>query len=218
MTQHEERTSRFQSRLGMPLMRLARSRAGRVAAASGGLILLSVTAALAISVLLPPGGSLPVPATTAATEPDLDGTVIEDTLVPFSIKDPSGAVVCAGKLQDRVVQSTKTGLLHFYYAIRETEGPGAVSRIVTSPFNKLKLRVAYRTDGLGTVPPRIAARSAAPGALVTFELTDPSVSCAKHEESRFMLIKTTLKAFHPGGATKIFATTGASVTVPTARP
>jgi hypothetical protein len=33
-----------------------------------------------------------------------------------------------------------------------------------------------------------------------------------------MLIKTTLKAFHPGGATKIFATTGASVTVPTARP
>jgi hypothetical protein len=68
------------------------------------------------------------------------------------------------------------------------------------------------------VPPRIAARSAAPGALVTFELTDPSVSCAKHEESRFMLIKTTLKAFHPGGATKIFATTGASVTVPTARP
>ena len=101
--------------------------------------------------------------------------MLQDTLVPFTIKAPDGAVVCEGKLQHRVVRSTKTGLLHFYYAIRETAGPGAVGRIATASFSGLK---AYRTDGLGTVPPRVAARDAAPGPLVTFELTDPPVSCA----------------------------------------
>jgi hypothetical protein len=218
MTKHKERSSRFQFPVQIPSLRLARSRAGLAVGAAGGLMLLSVTAAWAISVVLAPGASLVVPATTDATEPDLGGVVLQDTLVPFTIKAPDGAVVCAGKLQDRVVRSTKTGLLHFYYAIRETEGPGAVGRIATASFSGLKLRVAYRTDGLGTVPPRVAARNAAPGPLVTFELTDPPVSCARHEESRFMLIKTTVKAFHTGGATRIFATTGAEVAVPTLRP
>ena len=201
-----------------PAMKLARGTVRTAAAALGGLMLLGVTSALAVSLLLPPGGVLATPPTTAATEPDLPGVVVHDTLVPFTIKTQGGAVLCAGYLQDRVVRSTKSGQFHFYYRIRNTRGPGAIGRMVTASFATTALRVAYRTDGLGMVPPRIASRSIVPGALVTFELTDPPLSCAQHQESRFILIKTSVTAFHPGGATRIFATTGDEAAVPTVQP
>ncbi len=193
-------------------------RAGLVSATAGGLALLCTGAAMAVSVLLPPGGSLPTPSTTAATEPTLNGVVIHDALVPFKIVTPDGTVLCSGNLQDRVVKSKKTQRLDFYYRIRDTQGTGAVGRIATLGFGGLALRVAYRTDGLGTVPPRLAARSAAPGAMVTFTFSDPPVSCAQHQESRFILIRTPATTFTPSGKTEIFASTGPAVSVPTVMP
>jgi len=127
-------------------------------------------------------------------------------------------VLCAGQLQDRVVRSSKTQQLHFYYRIRATTGPGAINRMATAGFAKIGLRVAYRTDGLGTVPPRLAMRSTGPGVQVMFTLSDPVLSCAKHQESRFMLIKTPVKIFQTGGNTRIIATTGASASVSTVMP
>lgn len=209
MTRHQGRNSRFQ---------LTRGRSRLAVAVVGGLLLSRVTAALAASVMLPPGGSLPVPETSGATESDLDGIALRDALLPFTIRATDGAVVCTGKLQDRVVRSTKTGLLEFYYRIRETAGPGAVGGIATSSFSGAKLGVAYRIDGQGTVSPHVAVRSAVPGPVVTFELTDPPVSCAQHEESRFIVIKTESRSFRPGGETRIFATTGVMASVPTAEP
>src|SRR5712692_6844483 len=129
-------------------------RAVLVGATAGSLALLGAGAAMAVSVLLPPGGSLITPSTTAATEPTLSGVVIHDALVPFKIATPDGHVLCSGNLQDRVVKSNKTQRLDFYYRIRDTQGTGAVGRISTVGFGGLDLRVAYRTDGLGTVPPR----------------------------------------------------------------
>ena len=116
------------------------------------------------------------------------------------------------------MRSTRTRRLHFYYRVRNTSGSGAVNAIATSAFSGLPLDVAFRTDGLGTVPPRRATRSPPPGALVTFELTDPPISCAQHQESRFILIKTTATTFKPGGMTELVATTGAKVSVPTVMP
>ena len=121
-------------------------------------------------------------------------------------------------IDNRVVRSTRTGRLDFYYRIRNTQGPGAVRGIATAAYGAFPLRVGYRLDGLGTVPPRIATRSPAPGALVTFEITDPPVSCAQHQETRFMLIRTPVQAFHPGGKTQIIATTGDEISVPTVMP
>jgi hypothetical protein len=202
----------------MPRTKPARGKAILAGAVSGSLLLLGVTAASAISVLLPPGASLLVPSTTAVTEPTMDGFVIHDALVPFSIKTASGAVLCEGKLHDRVVQSDKTGQLDFYYAIRGTKGPGAINRLFAGSFSGQPLRVAYRTDGLGTVQPITAVRSAAPGAEVEFTLLDPPVSCAEHQESRFMLIRTDVKTFQAGGKARIIATTGAIATVPIVMP
>jgi len=199
-------------------MQSARGKTMLAAVVGGSLLLQGVTAASAISVLLPPGANLPVPSTTAATEPTMDGFVIHDSLVPFSIKTASGAVLCQGELQDRVVQSDKTGQLDFYYAIRNTKGTGAINRLFAGSFSGQPLRVAYRTDGLGTVQPITAVRSAAPGAEVEFTLLDPPVSCAKHQESRFMLIRTDVKTFQAGGKARIVATTGAIATVPIVMP
>jgi hypothetical protein len=189
-----------------------------VGCAAAGVTLSIAATALAISVVLPPGGSLATPPTTAATEPDLAGVAIHDALLPFTIKAASGAVLCTGQLQDRVVRSSRTQRLHFYYRIRDTRGTGAIVRMATASFAGPALRVGYRTDGLGTVPPRLATRTAAPGTLLTFAFTDPPVSCAQHQESRFVLIKTVAASFHPGGATRLIATTGAGTSVPTVMP
>ena len=194
------------------------SQAKFLRASSGALALVAAAGVFALSILLPPGATRPVPATTAATEPDLVGTVLKDDLLPFVIKGPNDEVLCEGQLQDRVVRSTKTGLLDYYYMIRDTRGPGAINRIATSSFGKQAVRVAFRTDGLGTVPPREAQRSAGPGDWVRFEFPDPPIVCARHEESRFVLIKTASKAFRKGGETQIIATTGAQFTVPTLMP
>ena len=95
-----------------------------LALAIGGGLLAFGSAALAVSALLAPGATIVVPATTAATEPTLAGVVELDNLVPFVIRSPAGALICEGKLQDRVVRSTSTNRLDFYYAIRDTNGSG----------------------------------------------------------------------------------------------
>jgi len=116
------------------------------------------------------------------------------------------------------VKSSKTGRYHFYYRIRNTSGPGAIGRIETASFANQKVDVGYRTDGLGSVPPREASRSPLPGQLITFGFTDPPISCARHQESFFVLIKTEATAFHTGGGTRIFSTTGAATSVTTVQP
>lgn len=200
---------------------------GRLATGIAAALVLSATAAaLAVSVSLPPGGSIAVPATTAAAEPGLAGTVIHDASLPFTIKK-NGAVLCTGQLQDRVIRSSTGGGLDFYYRIRRTSGPGAINRIATANFSSAAFNVAYRTDGLGTVAPQQATRSRAPGALITFTLKDPNLLCKQHQESRFILINTAptvpvinprVTGFHAGGSTRLFTTTGASVSVPTVMP
>jgi hypothetical protein len=194
---------------------------GRVALASAlicALMLLGASKALATAVLLPAGANLPAPATTAAAEPDLDGVVVSDTLVPFTIKAADGAVLCTGQLQDRVVRSNKTAELDFYYRIRDTHGPGEVEQLATSSFENRLLRVAYRTDGLGTVPPTMVARSAAPGKSVSFNFTNQHVSCARRQESQFIVIETGAKTFGAGSETQIVVTTGVKASVATVTP
>ncbi|MGP6158266.1 MAG: hypothetical protein ACLPYS_12310 [Vulcanimicrobiaceae bacterium] len=140
-----------------------------------------------------------------------------DQVLPFRIDTLAGTLFCAGNLENRVIRSTATGDFDFYYRVRNTKGPGTLGRLVTSSFAGLPLRVAYRADGPGKVDPRVAIRSAAPGAAVTFELFD-TLSCARHQGSRFMLIETMAKTFHNGGQTRIFSTKGTGETLPTVMP
>ena len=195
------------------IRKLGRGKVQFAAAIAGMATLLAAGAALAQSVLLPPGvNNLAVPSTTAAAEPSLAGLVIHDALLPFTMKTPDGAVLCTGQLQNRVVRS-KTGQLDFYYRIRDTTGIGLIWLLHASSFGELPLRVGFRTDGLGTAPPGLAHRG---GATVTF-IFNRLIQCG--QESRFILIRTPALTFGPGGSTWLSSgTTPADAVVPTVMP
>ncbi len=194
------------------------------------LLLVGITSSNAqASMLLAPGATVPLPGSTAAAEPDLAGIVIHDALIDFVIKNASGALLCRGQLQNRVVRSNPAPIarlmpfLHFYYRIRGVSSPataallGRIRRVETIRFAGFDpLRVDFRPDGLGSVPPRRAIRNALPGQLVVFDFQEPPLPCGV--ESRFFFIKTSALAFAPSGRTRIVLTTGESVVLETAAP
>lgn len=162
--------------------------------------------------------SIPVPALTAAGDPNLGGVVQYDQLVPFTLQDANGNLECTGNLQERVVTSSNTGDLDFYYRVRDTSGPGSVASISTSSFAGMPVGVGYRTDGLGTVAPTTADRSAAPGGLITFDFSSHPISCAAQEESQFILISTAVTSYESGGQADIISTDGVDFSMPAVMP
>lgn len=89
-------------------------------------------------------------------------------------------------------------------------------RIVTTDnFGVDTLSVGWRLDGLGTVNPTTASRTAT-GETIEFAFKDPVLRCGA--ESRFFFIKTSAEKFVPGGGTKLVLTTGESVSLKTVMP
>ena len=164
-----------------------------------------------------PGSSIPVPALTDAGDPNLGGVVQYDQLVPFTLQNSNG-LECTGNLQERVVLSSNTGDLDFYYRVRDTAGTGSIAKITTSSFAGLSLGVGYRTDGLGTISPTTSDRNAAPGDTITFDFTSHPISCAASEESQFILISTTVTNFVSGGQADIFSADGIDFSMPAVMP
>jgi hypothetical protein len=122
--------------------------------ASAAAIALAAPAYAASTIIAGPG-NYGVGATTAAEEPDLAGTVLEDRLQPFTINGADGGVV-TGVIQERVVRSDLTGFLHFYHRVTlETiSGFDIGSYIEWLDFDPAAtgdpLAVGRRTDGLGS--------------------------------------------------------------------
>ena len=168
----------------------------------GALMLVGSTAATARSRSISGGEIFRAPPTTAATESSLTGTIVYDRRVPFTLRDAGGTVICRGDLQTRAVQSTAADVLDFYYRFRNTSGPGEIYGIYLSNFVG-PLRVGYRTDGLGTVRPLEVYREDWPSTRVLFNFVPPGpyLSCATHDESRFILIRTRATGFEDGGGT-----------------
>ncbi|MDB5999910.1 MAG: hypothetical protein JWP52_1609, partial [Rhizobacter sp.] len=82
--------------------------------------LLALTALPAHAVPVPPTGtSVVLPGTSAASRPELEGTVIEDVTAAWvSAIDPMyGFPGAIGSLQSSVLRSTSTGTLDFYWRI-----------------------------------------------------------------------------------------------------
>jgi hypothetical protein len=120
--------------------------------------------AVAAPVLAVPTGvapfDLPLPGTTAASEPDLAGTVVSDKLVPFAIA--SAAAPVSGTLQVRVVRNA-SGKLAFYWKINNSAASkGEVSSLSLTGFAKQPYDANWRKDGLGTVAPSSVAGNLSP--------------------------------------------------------
>lgn len=198
-----------------------RGRTRFVAAVVSGLIFVAAAPAAATSIYLSPNEDLAVPSSTTASEPSLAGPIIHDRLVPFAFRDAAGGLVCSGNLQNRVVRSSITGRLDFYYRIRDTRGRGVINGIETSGFGGRTVRIAYRNDGLGTIPASRAFRYPEPGDVIVVGLHNAALlplSCASHQESRFVVIRTRARLFETGGTTEIGDLDGHRVIVETQRP
>lgn len=192
-------------------------------AGTGALALVCALALLALpavaSVALPPGARVRLLGTTAAAEPDLAGVVLHDRLIPFVIRNAAGAPVFAGRLQDRVVRSSATGHLHFYYRIRDTQPnlPGHLVVAGVQPTAWGSLAVDWRQDGLGAAAPVEARRAAGAADKISFHFAAPVIPGPI--ESRFFFIKTDATAFAPGGTTVVLlVSTGETVLLDTTHP
>ncbi len=168
-------------------------------------------------------GSAPIflPGTTVATEADLGGAVLVDNVIPFRIVNAGSQVLFVGKLQNRVVKSSTTGNLHFYYRIRETQGGlnGIIKSVGSLSFQTSpRLLVDWRPDGLGQVNPIEAQRSTVNGALIQFNFDIADQVLVGGLESKFFYVKTFSKNYSMNGQTKIQLTSGESVILSTAAP
>lgn len=171
--------------------------------------------------LLPGLAPVALPGTTVAAEADLAGVVLQDNLLPFRITGAGGALLFEGQLQNRVVRSSVTGLLHFSYRIRDTLPGlnGIVRSVSTSSFaDSGRLFVDWRPDGLGAIAPFLAQRSAGSGPLVRFDFRTSGSVLVGGAESRFFYIKTMKRNFAVGGQTRIQLVTGESAVVRTLMP
>jgi hypothetical protein len=150
--------------------------------------------------------------------PDLAGTVIADTLRPFTII--AGGLTVSGTLQDRVVRVTSSGTLDFYYGISIDEtSNGYVPFLVRESFAGFSTDVDYRSDfGLGSVAPLSAFRLDDSGGLydgseIRFDFADGALGPGQSTWAFF--VRTTATAFDESGLAFILGTAGIGGTTTT---
>gem|GEM_PF-3743648 len=118
---------------------------------------------------LPPGAELPLSGDSFDNHPEWAGTVMNDTLHDFTVRNGSGEVILEGRLQDRCVKSNLTGNLVFKPWVRDLSSPsgtGRVVAIVVGGHGGLTIDAEYALAGSGAAPSGVA-RSAGRGEEVT---------------------------------------------------
>jgi PEP-CTERM motif len=112
--------------------------------------------------------------TTAALQPQLPGTVLEDRVVPFSFALPVvlgvGGGTVSGSIQERVVRSTSDGTLDFYWRVfNDATSKQPIGKVLVDHFVASTYDGDWRIDGLGQVGARYGTHAAD---LVTFSFDD----------------------------------------------
>lgn len=149
------------------------------------------------AVVVPIGTTQLLPGITAAADPSLAGTVLEDELINFSIPaSAANPAQISGSIQQRVVRSDATGRLDFYWRIRELQG-GSLGYFGVGDFVSAVFDADWRADGLGDVAPiSLTHFSTSQGALndfgANFNFVDASGASVlgAGQESRFMVLRT----------------------------
>lgn len=147
-----------------------------------------------------------LPGTTAAVEPVLAGTVIEDRIIPYST--PAGwSSPSSGTVQVRTVRGAD-GRLSFYWRIKAD--PGSRDQVQGLEIRELP-RVAFdanwRQDGLGSIAPdEIYGLDWPDGWRLQFHFRWPNAVHAG-EESRFFFLRTNARTSAPARIRVVFGNT-----------
>lgn len=97
-------------------------------------------------------------AISTAQAPALDGTVLSDRSVPFTLG--SGNNKITGKIQERVAKEKGMSTLDFYYRIfSDASSHGDITGFSVDDFSGFSVAPAYRTDGLGSIASTSATRN-----------------------------------------------------------
>jgi hypothetical protein len=113
------------------------------------------------AVELLPGNKISLEGTSFSVNSNLGGSVVRDQLIPFEIKNNSGLIILAGKVQDRVVRSTNTEQLIFAPRLRDLTSPNGdswISSIRIEGYGNVATDVDFRSDGSGDVAPNNVRR------------------------------------------------------------
>jgi hypothetical protein len=156
------------------------------------------------AVSLTPGDFVNLSGTTLAARPELAGTVLVDTIRPFSV-DLGGGNFTTGTIQDSVRREDGTGTLDFSYRIiNDVSSSGSIDFVTRTAYTGFSTDVDWRSDGLGTIAPDQASRNAA-GDQVLFDFFADNL-LFPGAESRFFFIKTDAIDFNEGGTGELAVT------------
>ena len=149
------------------------------------------------AVPLTPGNFVNLSGTTSAARPELAGTVLVDTIRPFSV-DLGGGNLTTGTIQDTVRREDGSGTLDFSYRIiNDVSSSGSIDFVTRTAYRGFSTDVDWRSDGLGTIAPDQASRNSA-GDQVLFDFFANNL-LFPGAESRFFFIKTDAIDFNEGG-------------------
>jgi hypothetical protein len=161
--------------------------------------------------------------TTAADQPALDGTVVHDQTVPFTVTGNAGQTLFKGTIQDQVVRESGTGHLDFIQVIRSdaSQAKSAVFDFLRrSGFETFSTSLGFRTDagGQSNLSPERAYRSN-DGSTVQVSFND---KITPGGVTRTSFVRTDATAFDLTGQTELsfigLDHDQASALVATARP
>jgi hypothetical protein len=156
------------------------------------------------AVPLTPGNFVNLSGTTSAARPELAGTVLVDTIRPFSV-DLGGGNFTTGTIQDTVLREDGTGTLDFSYRIiNDVSSSGSIDFVTRTAYMGSSTDVDWRSDGLGTIAPDQASRNAA-GDQVLFDFFANNL-LLPGAGSRFFFIKTNATDFNEGGMGELAVT------------
>ena len=144
-------------------------------------ILLAATSFTANAVNLSVGATVALDGTTVSAEPQLEGTVLVDETIPFTLDGITGHV------QQRVVKSSKDGTIDFYWRVfndRTSRAPLGSLRV--ADFLAPEYNANWRIDGLGDIQPDQAKRLSWGNVNFVF-----SNGLAPGKESKFFFLDTT---------------------------
>jgi hypothetical protein len=158
------------------------------------------------AVPLTPGNFVNLSGTTSASRPELAGTVLVDTIRPFSV-DLGGGNFTTGTIQDRVLREDGAGTLDFSYSIsNDVSSSGSIDFVTRTAYTGYSTDVDWRSDGSGTIAPDQASRNPA-GDQVLFDFFANNL-LFPGAESRFFFIKTDAIGFNEKGTGELAVTGG----------
>jgi hypothetical protein len=135
-----------------------------------------------------------LPGTTAAADPSLAGTVVEDRVIPYS--SPPGALPASGTVQVRVVRGAD-GRRNFYWRIvASPNSRDVVHALEIYQFPRRVYDANWRIDGLGTVRPVLVAGHSFSGSpwLMQFVFR-PTIRAG--QQSRFFFLRARVADTRP---------------------